>query len=239
MDKLMTDQEIRAAIEESKKYSSLPFPTITEPLLNLAKSYLEAKAEMPKEEEDRATCAGDSPTFHLNLGDVFLVGGAREGMIYNKTLKLATLAHFRIVEKLKAQSHVLSREEILEVIAKTIPYTPRTWSFEELADAFLSTHIALKPLITIHDCICPDEPCPYHSKCIGNPCAPGINLCDNPEHKIGLYASKPKKIEQGLQIACDRCRELLTEQGALIFSPPENGVCKKMHICKKCYNKEE
>jgi len=26
------------------------------------------------------------------------------------------------------------------------------------------------------------EVCPYHSKCVGDPCATGINICDNPEH---------------------------------------------------------
>jgi hypothetical protein len=25
--------------------------------------------------------------------------------------------------------------------------------------------------------------CPYHSKCIGAPCASGINICENPDHK--------------------------------------------------------
>jgi hypothetical protein len=50
-----------------------------------------------------------------------------------------------------------------------------------------------------------------------------------------------------MKIKCDRCKKLLKEPGALIFSPPtefpvdiKNGVietvdvCLKTHICKKC-----
>jgi len=30
-----------------------------------------------------------------------------------------------------------------------------------------------------------DTACPYHSNCIGDPCAPAINICENPDHKDG------------------------------------------------------
>jgi hypothetical protein len=41
----------------------------------------------------------------------------------------------------------------------------------------------------------------------------------------------------GLEIYCEVCRELITEQGALIFSPPQRGMCGKHHFCRKCYYK--
>ena len=47
--------------------------------------------------------------------------------------------------------------------------------------------------------------------------------------------SKPST--DALRINCDRCGEPITEQGALLFSPPENGMCKKEHICKRCFGK--
>ncbi|GBE19732.1 hypothetical protein BMS3Abin17_00459 [archaeon BMS3Abin17] len=35
---------------------------------------------------------------------------------------------------------------------------------------------------------------------------------------------------------CDKCKQELTEFGAILFSPPdENNNVKKFHICKKCY----
>ena len=39
----------------------------------------------------------------------------------------------------------------------------------------------------------------------------------------------------GLLINCDVCKATITEQGALIFSPPKKGVCRKLHLCCKCY----
>jgi len=42
----------------------------------------------------------------------------------------------------------------------------------------------------------------------------------------------------GLIISCDVCGKKLNAQGALEFSPPENGLCKKKHICKECYKVE-
>ena len=40
----------------------------------------------------------------------------------------------------------------------------------------------------------------------------------------------------GLQINCDVCEASITKQGALIFSPPKKGVCRKLHLCCKCYD---
>ncbi len=41
-----------------------------------------------------------------------------------------------------------------------------------------------------------------------------------------------------IRIKCDKCKEELKEQGALLFSPPEQeNKVKKIHICKECYNK--
>jgi hypothetical protein len=35
---------------------------------------------------------------------------------------------------------------------------------------------------------------------------------------------------------CDKCKQELTEFGAILFSPPDsNSNVKKWHICKKCY----
>jgi hypothetical protein len=41
--------------------------------------------------------------------------------------------------------------------------------------------------------------------------------------------------QPSLQINCDKCGKPITEPGALLFSPPNNGVCLKTHICKECY----
>lgn len=42
-----------------------------------------------------------------------------------------------------------------------------------------------------------------------------------------------------LEFHCDRCRELLEEPGALLFSPPGTtmgfGLVEKLHLCKKCW----
>lgn len=34
---------------------------------------------------------------------------------------------------------------------------------------------------------------------------------------------------------CDRCKQELTDFGALMFSPPEGSNVTKYHICKQCY----
>lgn len=34
---------------------------------------------------------------------------------------------------------------------------------------------------------------------------------------------------------CDRCGSELSDFGALLFSPPEEGKARKFHLCKKCY----
>ena len=36
---------------------------------------------------------------------------------------------------------------------------------------------------------------------------------------------------------CDICEKELESYRALLFSPPEEGIVKKKHICKNCYNK--
>lgn len=36
---------------------------------------------------------------------------------------------------------------------------------------------------------------------------------------------------------CDMCKRELNEYGALLFSPPEKNMVKKMHLCRDCYNK--
>lgn len=36
---------------------------------------------------------------------------------------------------------------------------------------------------------------------------------------------------------CDRCKNELTEFGAIVLSPPDNeGMVKKYHICPACYD---
>jgi ribosomal protein L40E len=43
---------------------------------------------------------------------------------------------------------------------------------------------------------------------------------------------------QMLKIKCKKCKQQLTEQGALIFSPPETHErVYKFHICMQCYFK--
>jgi hypothetical protein len=39
---------------------------------------------------------------------------------------------------------------------------------------------------------------------------------------------------------CDKCKNELTEFGAILFSPPdEKSNVKKWHICKSCYDEME
>ena len=42
---------------------------------------------------------------------------------------------------------------------------------------------------------------------------------------------------KGLKIPCDICKQILTKPGAILFGPPRNGICKKIHICSKCFKK--
>lgn len=39
-----------------------------------------------------------------------------------------------------------------------------------------------------------------------------------------------------LQIECDKCKEEINTQGALIFSPPSMQHTKKLHLCTGCWN---
>lgn len=40
-----------------------------------------------------------------------------------------------------------------------------------------------------------------------------------------------------IDVKCSVCGEDLYEPGGLVFSPPDNkGICKKNHLCKKCYD---
>lgn len=43
------------------------------------------------------------------------------------------------------------------------------------------------------------------------------------------------KKKVGLLINCEACKDLITEQGALIFSPPTRDLVGKHHLCRKCY----
>ncbi len=44
-------------------------------------------------------------------------------------------------------------------------------------------------------------------------------------------------MEDALIIHCDVCGERITKLGALLFSPPIDNICRKYHICVKCYEK--
>lgn len=45
-----------------------------------------------------------------------------------------------------------------------------------------------------------------------------------------MDAEKP-----GLQIECSACGSVLTEQGWLLFGPPNpSGLAMKYHICRRC-----
>jgi len=36
--------------------------------------------------------------------------------------------------------------------------------------------------------------------------------------------------------ACDFCKKELEDFGGILFSPPENGLVKKLHVCRACYS---
>jgi hypothetical protein len=40
-----------------------------------------------------------------------------------------------------------------------------------------------------------------------------------------------------IQPKCDKCKKELEEFGAVLLSPPDNnGLVKKFHLCRECYN---
>lgn len=41
----------------------------------------------------------------------------------------------------------------------------------------------------------------------------------------------------GLRIVCFRCSRVLTDAGALVFSPPGGGMCQKFHVCQRCWKR--
>jgi len=42
--------------------------------------------------------------------------------------------------------------------------------------------------LTMKDCKCTiKKTCKFHKECIGDSCAPGINICDNPKHQENPY----------------------------------------------------
>lgn len=40
-----------------------------------------------------------------------------------------------------------------------------------------------------------------------------------------------------MKIICDRCAQELIEPGALVYSPPIDGFCRKLYLCATCYVK--
>jgi len=39
-------------------------------------------------------------------------------------------------------------------------------------------------------------------------------------------------------VRCNWCLAILTEPGALLFTPPDNeGTCTKVHLCRECYER--
>jgi hypothetical protein len=38
-----------------------------------------------------------------------------------------------------------------------------------------------------------------------------------------------------LQIICNMCKKKLGEEGAVLISPPQDGVTIKFHLCRGCY----
>lgn len=38
-----------------------------------------------------------------------------------------------------------------------------------------------------------------------------------------------------LDVSCDDCSDPLDEKGAILFSPPDEQMVKKTHLCKGCY----
>jgi len=63
------------------------------------------------------------------------------------------------------------------------------------------------------------------------------------------WYKKNAELEGGLEVGagfppkrlflpnCDVCKNPQTELGAILYSPPDkNNMCKKIHVCVKCYN---
>ena len=38
-----------------------------------------------------------------------------------------------------------------------------------------------------------------------------------------------------LDVKCDMCETPLFDFGALVFGPPDKGVCDKWHVCRDCW----
>lgn len=38
-----------------------------------------------------------------------------------------------------------------------------------------------------------------------------------------------------LDVSCDDCGDPLEEKGAILFSPPEDQIVEKTHLCRGCY----
>lgn len=45
----------------------------------------------------------------------------------------------------------------------------------------------------------------------------------------------PQSLSELMKIKCNRCQQVLTKPGALVFSPPEENVSIKFHICDECW----
>jgi hypothetical protein len=56
----------------------------------------------------------------------------------------------------------------------------------------------MKKTLTIEDCTCnkSTKNCKFHKECIGVPCAPAINICDNPEHNTYRIAQQERILEE-------------------------------------------
>jgi hypothetical protein len=48
---------------------------------------------------------------------------------------------------------------------------------------------------------------------------------------------KFKKVVMAIRPVCDNCKKELKEFGAILLSPPKNGLVVKYHLCGACYKK--
>ena len=57
---------------------------------------------------------------------------------------------------------------------------------------------------------------------------------------LGFFIG-PKKEKRGLlemKIKCNKCKNEIKRKGAILWSDPDkNDMCKKTHLCRKCYHK--
>lgn len=58
---------------------------------------------------------------------------------------------------------------------------------------------------------------------------------NHPDPGVQRAIENARPSTPGLQVPCTRCDELLTEPGALLFSPPKAGAVFKHHLCVPCY----